>query len=1046
MGIAAIVAEAVAGVGASAATAAVVGTIAEGAVIGAATSGAIAAVTGQNIGKAMITGALTGGIAGPISGAIGSIAPGLGPLGTAVATGAVIGAGSAVIQGGNWLKAGLLGGVGAGIAYTATSYIKDGMAAIKGATKGTLLVDQNGTVGLVGSNGKVTVQPDMIGTTTSDNSMTVFDKAGNIVNSTNGGVDANPAYAKTITTGSPPPTVGLSQEVLLHGVDGQVTYYQDGTATFAPKDDWTAVQQINANTPVQSNVVSEGGKILETTTLANGVKTTARLEAPTGGYDTTYNGQSGKVTNFTDATGQEYQVFTPNGGSPEIISGGGVSTGSATGGQITNNSYVDSSGNVYDSAGNVTRSLVGDYVDASGQVYDAAGNPLVKLPTAPIAPGTDFSGILNSNGTITKADGTVINAVTGFAPQATPTPTKYNQLAVGQGGTIQNAGGQTVGQAGDYVTGGGLVMDANGNTLGQLSNVKLLDSLGNQVGGTLNADGTITYQTGVDANGDSIFKTVSAATGKEVIAAPTQAALPTGQVTTAGPVAPEVGTTGANQATAQPAGPAQSAVNQANQAFVPRGTPNISYIDSSGIAYDAAGNPALNVTGMTVTATGQIVQPGVGFVGQLPVNPNVDYSGTVNANGTIETYDSRVISPTTGQEITTQPTQPVAPGPGTTGANQATAQPAGPAQSAVNQANQNFTPTGGPIVPEPAVTPTPPPVSTGASGFPINPDVAQQAATTSSYNAATGQTTHTYSDGSQIVTDASNNVVTTAPAGTATTPTPQTGTGASGFPVNPDVAAKGAATTTQNADGSTTYHYSDGSTITLGQNNLPINTTPATPTVKTGTGASGFPINSDVARQGAETITTNSDGTTTYHYTDGSTLTLDKSGNVVDTGNIGVTTPTTAPPTTPTTTPPKSGVDAGIVGGAAGAASSGAATPAQTSTANQSKWSWGTPPTIVKPGLNPGYYAQAVHPYYTNTTPIQGQYYWGVHPSAQTPADLVNINNIPGAPAQPWGAAKSAVGGTQPLDINAYIQQLLSPQNVAATTGTVAPVAPVTTP
>jgi hypothetical protein len=96
---------------------------------------------------------------------------------------------------------------------------------------------------------------------------------------------------------------------------------------------------------------------------------------------------------------------------------------------------------------------------------------------------------------------------------------------------------------------------------------------------------------------------------------------------------------------------------------------------------------------------------------------------------------------------------------------------------------------------------------------------------------------------------------------------------------------------------------------------------------------------------------------------------------------------------------------------------------------------WGTPPTINLPGVNPGIYAQAVKPYYTQGTSIQPQYYWGKHPYAATEADLANYNNIPGAPAQPFGAQFSAVGGNRRMDVNQFIQNYMDPQYQAGYLG-----------
>ena len=130
------------------------------------------------------------------------------------------------------------------------------------------------------------------------------------------------------------------------------------------------------------------------------------------------------------------------------------------------------------------------------------------------------------------------------------------------------------------------------------------------------------------------------------------------------------------------------------------------------------------------------------------------------------------------------------------------------------------------------------------------------------------------------------------------------------------------------------------------------------------------------------------------------------------------------------------------------------------------------PPVVVEPpppppplqdngmGLNPGWIGLAAStPYYQTSSPNQAQYYWGAHPYMSNLANLEYYNGvppsagtptttpttgggkfsvgppaptaqpgrygIPGAPAQPWGASTSAVGGTQYLDVNTFLNGLL---------------------
>jgi hypothetical protein len=84
---------------------------------------------------------------------------------------------------------------------------------------------------------------------------------------------------------------------------------------------------------------------------------------------------------------------------------------------------------------------------------------------------------------------------------------------------------------------------------------------------------------------------------------------------------------------------------------------------------------------------------------------------------------------------------------------------------------------------------------------------------------------------------------------------------------------------------------------------------------------------------------------------------------------------------------------------------------------------WGTAPTLPTSGVNPGYFTNP-QPFYKTTSPVQSKYYWGAHPYIKTPEDMANLNNIPNAPATPWGR-QTAI---EPFDVNAFItRQGLTP-------------------
>ena len=201
--------------------------------------------------------------------------------------------------------------------------------------------------------------------------------------------------------------------------------------------------------------------------------------------------------------------------------------------------------------------------------------------------------------------------------------------------------------------------------------------------------------------------------------------------------------------------------------------------------------------------------------------------------------------------------------------------------------------------------------------------------------------------------------------------------------------------------------------------------------------------------------TLNADGTTTYKYDDGSSLTVDKTGTPIHS--------TEAPPgNLPGGTPPgTSGTSGSGTSGPSGPGASGPTTPGngtpvtitpvitpvppvdtgpKTPTATTPSTSYtpakmGPIPVINSVGANPGWMGQAVKPMYNATSPDQAQYYWGAHPYAGPDSTLANYNYnaVPNAPSTPWGAATSAVGGTQYLNIPAFTANLLGLPNSQAT-------------
>lgn len=161
--------------------------------------------------------------------------------------------------------------------------------------------------------------------------------------------------------------------------------------------------------------------------------------------------------------------------------------------------------------------------------------------------------------------------------------------------------------------------------------------------------------------------------------------------------------------------------------------------------------------------------------------------------------------------------------------------------------------------------------------------------------------------------------------------------------------------------------------------------------------------------------TQNVEGNIVTTYDDGSTLTTDVNGNVIGSTNAPVI-PTPTPPGTLSDT--ANAIANGAAAAGAGTITSGQLAPQNTTInwyAGQSPWKWGS---VAGPQIGVNGVPMNVQPMY-NGTPIQAQYYWGEHP------DATNWNNVPDAPATPWGAEYSAVGGNQYLNIPAFTQNML---------------------
>jgi hypothetical protein len=192
---------------------------------------------------------------------------------------------------------------------------------------------------------------------------------------------------------------------------------------------------------------------------------------------------------------------------------------------------------------------------------------------------------------------------------------------------------------------------------------------------------------------------------------------------------------------------------------------------------------------------------------------------------------------------------------------------------------------------------------------------------------------------------------------------------------------------------------------------------------------------------GSEAYKDNGDGSKTYTYDDGSTITIEADGssratNATDLGigSIGATGTGTSGTTTPsgwTPTPIAPIFPVTVPGGKGGGGGTGPAVP---STPVESG---NTLPTLQVPtGLNPGFIAPT--PFYQTTSPVQSQFYWGSHDYQAGPTfDATAYNTVAAAPKTPWGLQEMAPIA-RPQDLVDYIN---SPEYQAQfVSGPVAPV------
>jgi hypothetical protein len=177
--------------------------------------------------------------------------------------------------------------------------------------------------------------------------------------------------------------------------------------------------------------------------------------------------------------------------------------------------------------------------------------------------------------------------------------------------------------------------------------------------------------------------------------------------------------------------------------------------------------------------------------------------------------------------------------------------------------------------------------------------------------------------------------------------------------------------------------------------------------------------------QNADGSVTNPDGSTTYTFDDGSTMTLNVDGTSSSTiaTDSGVLTPGVLPggTTTGTTTPsgwtptPITPIFPIVIPGTKTPTTP--TTPVVPSTEVPSTTT--LPALQIPTGLNPGFMAPT--PFYQTTSPVQSQYYWGSHDYQAGPKfDAQAYNTVAAAPKTPWGLQEMG-DVARPQDIVNYI-------------------------
>ena len=979
----------------SGATGTSLATIGTGALQGGALGGAISAATGhQNLTKGILLGALGGGLSSVVSGAIGGAAPGLTALEHAIATGAVTGAATSAAAGGSPAKGALLGGAGAGIWSIGSSAFSSANTtpAPENVPDGAQVVNSEGQVGVV-RNGEIQIDDTAQAIVTSDG-LVLQDAGGqNLLNSTNdtytlqnSGYDNMQDYTDGMSKGY---QTGADYTAGQAGGFSNAAQYQAATdAGFTNAQDYTAATSAGFNDASEYLHATSAGF---TNAATYNAATSAGFTNATDYADATANGYT-NANAYDNAWNEANKAGFDNVADYKAATAVGIDNAT----DYTN--YLNS-GKTPDQWNQINQPFGGEKNPYNWQVKNVNGQEAYIDPNTGEAYGASGKLIIPST-----------TPVAPSGPTSLPDTVPQGSIYFGPG-----VAGPTAG----YFAPDGSQYDATGNMISgpNASNAQDYNFFSSHGYGTALPGGAAPAPTTpapvapVEPAPPTNPTEPPAPTTPAPVAPvePPAATLPgisTGPITpTSAPVTttptnptditaplPESGITPAAPVAPAPTTPTPASTVWSTGFPDPSGNSQdmgmLSY--KSDGTYSWSDNNGQNVYNSADQSTWTPAGPPAGTVPVQGANGETLYTdgkNYYNADGTVNTTAG---STTPVQGPGTQVAGPGGydqkyadlsntyqhdPSPANAAALDAYLQSIGSDLTHDDFAPVSSTAPAAPVVTQPApeVPPVTPPTAPETPVIPVTPPAATPV--------STGTVT-------EPITPISTPV--TAPVDTTT------------GPINP---VTNSPVTTPTAPVSTAPV--DTTTGPINPEPTPAPAPTPTPTPTPEPPLSNLPTGPGNANPPGSPVT----GVDTSY--------VDPQGNPVDTSGWSAWQ-----------------IAAGIAGGMLLSSMLFAPTGGGGSGyAGESPWKWGTATPPVNPGINPGYIAGSTTPLYNTTSPDQAQYAWGVHPA------VTSINNVSGqlnainAPATPFGAATSAVGGTQSLNIPQMLQQLYTPQYSASAFG-----------